>query len=331
MFSITKGGVVMKRFHSFLAPVIREYIFYRKASDHWNNSYEMVLLLFDRYCLKEYAGASKLSQEMADGWCRKRSTEKNNSCRTRVGAVIGLIRYMRQRGKTDIAIPAIPRKQPETYIPHAFTSDELGNFFQSCDNISNRSAPEHRSRKITIPVFFRLLYSSGIRTVEARLLYVNDVDLKNGILNIRYSKGNNQHFIVLHDTTLELMREYDTAISRIYPDRTYFFPARNNKHHICKWVHQNFRKLWDEKNTSYATAYELRHHYAIENINRWTGKGLDFHAKLLYLSKSMGHCNVESTKYYYSLVPNLADILIKKTGDSFNNIIPEVKQDETIE
>jgi hypothetical protein len=58
---------------------------------------------------------------------------------------------------------------------------------------------------------------------------------------------------------------------------------------------------------------------------------MDFHAKLLYLSKSMGHSVIESTKYYYSLVPGLADILKEKTNDSFNNIIPEVNQNEKIE
>jgi hypothetical protein len=134
----------------------------------------------------------------------------------------------------------------------------------------------------------------------------------------------------LRETMLELMKRYDAVISRIYPNRTYFFPARKDKYHTRQWVQVNFRKLWDEKNTSYATAYELRHHYAIENINSWTDEGMDFHAKLLYLSKSMGHSVIESTKYYYSLVPCLADILREKTNDSFNRIIPEVNQNETI-
>jgi len=58
---------------------------------------------------------------------------------------------------------------------------------------------------------------------------------------------------------------------------------------------------------------------------------MDFHAKLLYLSKSMGHSAIKSTKYYYSLVPGLADILKEKTNDSFNKIIPEVYHNETIE
>jgi len=156
------------------------------------------------------------------------------------------------------------------------------------------------------------------------LLRVEDVDLDGGILNIRYSKGHGQHFVVLHDTMLELMRKYDKIIRRSYPNRTYYFPARKDKYHTRNCVQVNFRKLWDEYNSSHATAYELRHHYAIENINRWTGLGLDLHAKLLYLSKSMGHSVIESTKYYYSLVPGRADILKDKTNESFNNSIPEI-------
>ncbi len=316
----------MKKFQSFIAPLIQEYIFYRKASDHWNeSSYEPNLLLFDRYCLREYTGAKKLSQEMVDKWCRKRRMEENNSCRSRIYVVVSFIRYLIEREKTNVSLPEIPKKQPRTYIPHSFTTTEFHNFFQACDNIFGEVTPEQRTRQLTIPVFFRLLYSSGIRTTEARLLRTEDVDLNNGIINIRYSKGHHQHFIVLHDTMLELMRKCDAVIRKAYPNRTYFFPARKNKHHTRQWVQVNFRKLWDKNNKSHATAYELRHHYAIENINRWTEVGLDFHANFLHLSKSMGHSVPESTKYYYSLVPALADILKDKTNDSFNNIIPEIK------
>jgi Phage integrase family. len=52
------------------------------------------------------------------------------------------------------------------------------------------------SRRIIVPVFFRLLYSSGIRTTEARLLRADDVNLDDGVLNIRHSKGFSQHFVV---------------------------------------------------------------------------------------------------------------------------------------
>lgn len=83
-------------------------------------------------------------------------------------------------------------------------------------------------------------------------------------------------------------------------------------------------------NTAHATAYEFRHHYAVMNINRWIGQGFGFDDKLLYLSKSMGHTTIESTKYYYSIVPGFVQILEELTEDGFDWIIPEVPDDEEI-
>jgi integrase len=232
---------------------------------------------------------------------------------------------LRERGETAVLDPKIPRKESREYIPHAFTEEELGNFFAACDSIPGTpSIEEQLSRRITVPVFFRLLYSSGIRTTEARLLKAEDVDLEHGVLNIRYSKGHHQHFIVLHDTMLDLMRQYDSVISKRYPNREYFFPARtkNGGAHTRSWVQVNFKRMWTQYNGSYAVPYELRHNYAIENINSWTNEGFNFNAKLLYLSKSMGHSVIESTKYYYSLVPGLAEIIDSMTDEA--EVIPEV-------
>ncbi len=321
----------MNKFTSFLAPLMGAYVFYQKASGHWNEaSYEPNLLLFDRYLKKQYQKASSLSQQMVDGWCRKRDSETNNSCRSRIYVVVSFIRYLKKRGKTDVSEPMIPAKERRRYIPHAFTDAELENFFRACDSLPSESkTPEQRSRKITVPVFFRLLYSSGIRTYEARMLKVEDVDLCSGTLNIRYSKGHDQHYVVLHDSMHKLLKIYGAAIGKQYPGRTYFFPARGDTFHKRSWVQKNFRELWDKYNSSHATAYELRHHYAIENINRWTDEGFGFDAKLSYLGKSMGHSTLESTRYYYSLVPGLADILEEKTATDFKNIIPEVDCEES--
>ena len=57
---------------------------------------------------------------------------------------------------------------------------------------------------------------------------------------------------------------------------------------------------------------------------------MDFYAKLFYLSKSMGHRVLESTKYYYSLVPGLANIMEEKTQKSFNTIVPEVEDEKSV-
>jgi integrase len=316
----------MSEFISSLAPLMHAFVSYRKASRHWNEaSYELNLSLFDKYCDKHFFGASELSQDMVNSWCTQRKTETNNSCRSRIYPVVSFIRYLRKRGMTTVTEPTIPRKEPRGYIPHAFTETELQNFFIACDSIpAVPSTEEQLSRRMTVPVFFRLLYSSGIRTNEARMLMRNDVGLDSGVVNIRYSKGHVQHYIVLHNSMLLLMRQYDDAISRMYPDRLYFFPARkrNGGFHTASWVQKNFKKMWHKHNCGKVVPYELRHNYAIENINRWTDVGIDFNAKLLYLSKSMGHSVVESTKYYYSLVPRLVDIIEAQTDEG--TVIPEV-------
>lgn len=174
-----------------------------------------------------------------------------------------------------------------------------------------------------MPVFFRLLYSSGLRTTEARLLRVEDVDLADGVLSVRNSKGPSQHYVALHPSMAELMRLYDTAISRLFPGRAYFFPARGDAFHTPAWAQHNFKQVWRSVNAAQATPYQLRHHYATQNINRWVGERLGFDAKLLSLSKSMGHTTLESTKRYYSLVPGVAAVIDELTGAGFDEIVPE--------
>jgi len=273
--------------------------------------------------------AMELTQEMVDSWCRKRDTELSNTCRGRIYVIHHFVCYLKGRDFTKINEPPIPAKAPRKYIPHAFTKEELENFFKACDNLP--ATPRRRdvlSRRIIVPVFFRLLYSSGIRTTEARLLRLDDVNLDDGVLNIHHSKGASQHFVVLHDTMLHLMRRYDNAIRMLYPERDYFFQSFRGSCLPNNWVVVNFRQLWHKYNASHAVAYELRHNYAIKNINQWVGEGFDFYDKLLYLSRSMGHSELESTKYYYSLVPALSGILSRLTGKNFDDTIPDLNWDK---
>jgi len=142
----------MNKFTSFLAPLIQSFINYQKASEHWNEaSYEPNLLLFDRYCKKQYPEVTLLSQEMVDSWCHKRDTETNNSCRSRIYVVVSLIRYLRKREKTDVTEPDIPRKEQCTYIPHSFTDDELGKFFHACDSISSQPCTPEDNYSCILP------------------------------------------------------------------------------------------------------------------------------------------------------------------------------------
>ena len=74
-----------------------------------------------------------------------------------------------------------------------------------------------------------------------------------------------------------------------------------------------------------ATAPQLRHHYATENINALVGEGLGGLDGMETLSKSMGHASVEETvASYYHIVPALAEALQARCSEAFDAVIPEV-------
>lgn len=318
----------MYEFSKERAPLFDPFIKYRIASNNWNEVYSQTLLYFDRYCTENFPGIVGITQEMINGWCTQRDTEGKRSFIDRCQSSLRLLEYMAERGMTDIIKPEMPPAPPKTHIPHAFSGEELQRFFKGCDdNVKSAKNLQGRFIALSVSVEFRLLYSSGMRPTEARLLQKKNVDLENGIINVTETKGNRQHYVVLHDDAVQLLRGYDEAAVRLFPGRKIFFPMNPKDPDVPispDMLDYHFHKVWDKVNKSTAVPYDFRHNYAIENINSWISSGFEFHDKFVFLSKSMGHTSLESTKYYYSIVPTLADVLEKTTGSGFDEIVPEV-------
>jgi len=302
------------------------FIEYRIASNLWNTGYEMNLTYFDRFCTEHFPEDKGITQEMIDGWCIQRETENKASLIGRTLSARKLIEYLNERGLAELTIPEMPPLPPKQHVPHAFTKEEIINFFQECDKrVLSAKGAAKKFRALEMAVMFRLLYSTGMRTTEARLLRVIDVDFSHAVINIRKTKNNIEHYIGLNESTVKMLKQYDATAEKIMPDREIYFPYKDiSTSFSADMITWEFHKVWDSVNTETAVPYDFRHNYAIQNINSWLSEGFDFNDKLLYLSKSMGHTSLESTRYYYSIVPALANIIEDKSGDSFDDIIPEV-------
>ena len=315
----------MKEHVSFMKEPMDHFVAFMEASDRWCNNYDENLHLFDFFLSKNYPDATILTNDMVDGWCNKRSSENAQSRHTRIKAVISFIKYLNAREISGITPPEAPPHGKRNYIPHSFTEDEFHRFFYECDNIpisGGLMKNDSLRRSLIIPVFFRLLYSSGIRTTEARLLSRDDADLENGVLEIKRSKGYDQHYVALHDSMTIMLREYSLAMDAVMPERVAFFPNRQGFFLRTQWVSDTFKFLWNKANPGVkAVAYDIRHNYATMNINSWIDEGFSLNDNLVHLSRSMGHYSVDSTSYYYSLVPNLAGILEAQSGNAFKRTI----------
>ena len=257
----------MKKFKSFLSPQLEEFCEHLRASNRLTTMCELNLHRFDKYCYQIHTNTTILSQALIDAWCVKKETENKLSRNKRIHGVIQFIRYLNESELVNITEPLLLKAERKTHIPHIFTETELEYFFHACDTFCPNPRDKSQAiRKLTVPVFFRLLYSTGMRPMEARLLKVENVNFEQGVLSIKETKGYSQHFIVLHDSMHEVLMTYNQEIRQYYPNREYFFTSNKHHHHYKKeWVNHNFNEMWFTYNEAKGVRpYDLRY----PNLNK---------------------------------------------------------------
>lgn len=304
--------------------LLRDFVLYRQASQHWNAMYDYHLRCFDQFGSDNYPLSTGLTQEMVDRWCEKKDTETLSSCGKRIAFIPSLCRYASvvTHGRLDLHAPVVSTISESTEMPHAFEDAELKNFFFACDNIPRlHKSKESLLRVMNVPAIFRLMFSSGLRTIEARELDREDVDFEQGIISIRRSKGMNEHRVALHPSALSYLQAFDDQMEEILPGRKAFFPNVTGGYNSSTWLDLNFMQAWYLYNRETAIPYDLRHNYAVTNINSWPADREAFNKNLVYLSRSMGHANVDSTMYYYHYTPAMARHIMSAKGSTFDNIV----------
>lgn len=284
------------------------------------------LIRFNNFLAKNFPDEDKLTDQMVHGWCDRRETENNDSRNTRVLPIRNFLKYAVSRELLDVSIPeACPQKQAPRE-PHIFTEEELADFFHATVSLTFDKREHDKPcilKRMIVPVYFRLLYSTGMRTNEARDLRCQDVDLENGVISIVHTKGIDQHRVALHSSMLELIRRYNEAMDKILPGRKVFFPTEDDTCRSIEWQATVFRELWSKLSTADARAYDFRSNYAVRNITGWTYEGPAWFDKLIYLSRSMGHRKIESTCYYFHLSPSFPTTLEEKSGAQLHSLLPD--------
>lgn len=302
----------------------------KRASGYTYESAEYYLHDFDSYC-SLHANSGVFSRELVIGWAKSKDGEDPGTHRGRISPVRELGKYMQSLGVSDaFVLPSALHRKIDRYVPHFFTRDELTAFFRACDKLKPHAGMH--ARHLVLPVFFRLLYCCGLRTCEARRLRVEDVDLPCGAIDIIGSKRHSSRRIPIPQDLLILFRTYDTRVSEIYPGRIYFFPTTRSECYTGKSISPIFRTIWKDAGLMQGfgnkpRAYDLRHHFALSNLNRWIAAGVDVNSRLPYLSRYMGHSCIQSTDYYLHLVPEFFQTFSEKVRIT-ETVIPEVNYEQ---
>lgn len=315
-----------KEYSSVFASYITEFVATKQAIGYTYESAEYYLHKFDSYCFI-HAKSGIFSRDLILGWAKIKEREAPRTHRIRMSSIRELGKYMQLLGVPDVfVLPSALHRKTERYVPHFFTSKEITRFFTACDNLKTHAGMY--ARHLVIPVYFRLLYCCGLRTGEARTLRASDVDLQQGLIDIIESKGHRSRRVPISQDLLILFRRYDERVSKIYPDRIYFFPTTRSGCYKGKSIAPIFRKIWKAAGLAQGygnrpRAYDFRHHFALSNLNKWIAADVDINSKLPYLTRYMGHSCMESTDYYLHLVPEFFKTFSEKVRIT-ENVLPEV-------
>lgn len=291
---------------------------------------------FRNWCRRNYPEEMYLQQEMIDRWGTKRVTENISTQNSRASNINQLIEHINLRGGNFNYIEYESGGR-HTVEARVIGEKEFRNVLRAADELS--VSPNVKSKyyirelvlALEMPVVVRLLYSSGIRPPEARLLERSSVDLENGILYVRKGKGYKERIVALDPGMNELLRKYDGKMDAIFPNRGPFFPNENGNFRSRSSYGEAWRKMYDKYNDKPAEGekpmviYCLRHTYTTRNIERLPQDGYQKDIKVLALSRSLGHENVSFTiDTYYHLTPRSSEIFDEKMSDTFDQIIPDI-------
>lgn len=323
--------MVNANFESIFAPYLMNFIAYKQSCGYKYKTETTILKQFDKMCCSLNISEVALTKEIIDKWSSKKPYEKNRSSyQKRLSCVRQFALYMQSAGyKAYIPVNLSHICQRKTeYAVYIFSHDEMQRIFNESNNIyPNRRSTMH----LVMPVLIRLLYSTGLRIMEALDLQLKNVDLINGTLKIENAKNSKDRLVPVSDSMTDILKQYCKVMHPAFdPDDHLFIGISRKKcsHHI---VYIRFRELLVQAGIQHAgrgfgpRIHDLRHTFCCHTLQNAVSNGAELTNMLTYLSVYLGHESLQATSRYLRLTaevyPNLADTVEKVCTD----VIPEVK------
>lgn len=185
---------------------------------------------FDSFLVQNNYSLDYISKELIEKWSMQLETEKKNTRNDRVNKVNGFCEYLNSVGVK--AYVSYARLSGETTTPYVLSKDEIKTLFEVIDEeSSNKNSVKHYP--FMLPVFFRLLYTCGLRNNEACCLQTADVDFEKSLLRILDAKNNKDRLVYMSMDMCYLLQHYYDKVKNIWHPNGCFL-ARERKYTFPK-------------------------------------------------------------------------------------------------
>ena len=318
-------------YKSIFQKEIRDLIELKRALGFSYESEAGSLRRIDTFLCKNNLSEKCITKELCDLWCRKRTYETVTNQASRISIMRVFCRYLNDIGISAYIPPKGITKKRIRYDAHIYTDEELQSFFDAVDK--SKSVPDSCPyRSDVMPVFFRILYTSGMRGSELRLARIRDINLEEGYINVHKAKNHKERLIPIHPLLIIKCKELKEKIHVTSPDDEYFFMILPGKPLTLGNVYKNFRRYLEQAGISHPgkgpSIHDFRHTYCVNLLRKWTDEGKDLIAYLPYMRTMLGHESFEETAYYLKLTAERFPYIKERMKESFPDLIKEAEINE---
>lgn len=313
-------------YNSVFQKEIQDFIDLKRALGFSYSSEAASLRRIDIFLSENNLSEKCITKELCDLWCRKRTHETVTNQASRISIMRVFCKYL-----NDVGIPAyIPPKgitqKRIRYDAHIYTDEELKRFFDEVDK--SQSVPDSCPyRGDVMPVFFRILYTSGMRVSELRLTRIRDINLTEGYIAVHEAKNHKERLIPIHPSLILKCTELREKIHVDSSEDEYFFIVKPGQPMSLGNVYKNFRRYLEKAGISHTgrgpRVHDFRHTYCVNLLRKWTDEGKDLIAYLPYMRTMLGHEGFEETAYYLKLTAERFPYIKEQMRASFPDLIKE--------
>ncbi len=203
-------------------------------------------------------------------------------------------------------------RSPDSLPPYVYTRDEVEVLFRAAETFHRR---ECQLDSLTFSTLLRLLYGTGLRVGEAISLTLADVALDAAVVTVRNAKFFKSRLVPIDSSLAEKLDRYRKQRTlRPLPngEESTFLAYSDGSPLIYNTVYGAFCKLRNQiglnetnDNGRAPCLHGLRHAFAVHRLTAWHREGADIQRLLPALSTCLGHADLEGTRVYLTMTPEL--------------------------
>jgi len=302
-----------KRFGSVFAEELEAFLAFKRALGHSYQRAEFTLRSFDRFVQRRTdLSASKDMRVLVLEWLGSARERKPVSVTNELGVLRQFCLFQRRRDP-EAFVPGrswAAQSTESQFSPHILSEEQIRLLLGFALKM-----PGPTFRPISIRALILVLYCTGLRFGEAVRLQIRDVDLSDGTIYVRDSKGRSRWVPFQTDLAAELQtyRSARNKLATVSPDASFFVTYDGGPLSVGA-ASRAIRGLLREAGLKPARGrlgprpYDLRHTFAVHRLTRWYHAGVDIGPRLPWLSAYMGHKDIVGTEVYLTATPELIAI-----------------------